>query len=72
MLALAAYELIAPAAFPAEGIVIALTPNSLAFDTAADNPLALNEAVGFNPSSLMSKSCIPISFPKSVHFKIGV
>ena len=61
--AFAAYALIAPAALPAEGIVSRRIPSSFALDTAAPSPRALNDPVGFIPSSLICKSEQPISAP---------
>jgi hypothetical protein len=51
MPAFAAYEVIAPAALPADGMVSFVMPSSFAFETAAPSPRALNDAVGFSPSS---------------------
>ena len=52
----AAYEDIAPAALPADGIVSLVIPSSLALDTAADKPRALKDAVGLTPSSFIRMS----------------
>ena len=62
----------APAALPADGIVSRVRPSSLALDTAADRPLALNDPVGFSPSSLMSRSLQPNSAPRRCAWKMGV
>ena len=47
----AQYDASAPPALPADGTVSRVSPSSFARDTAADSPRALNEPVGFWPSS---------------------
>ena len=49
----AQYDASAPPALPADGAVSRISPSSFARDTADDSPRALNEPVGFCPSSLM-------------------
>src|SRR6267378_2398406 len=61
--AAAAYAASAPPALPAVGAAKAFAPSCLARDTAAVIPRALNEPVGFNPSSLMYRRCKP-PFPQ--------
>src|SRR6266849_3562547 len=62
--AAAAYAASAPPAFPAVGAAKAFAPSCLARDTAAVIPRALNEPVGFNPSSLMKRCCkAPLLLP---------
>src|SRR5216683_4999352 len=51
--AAAAYAASAPPALPAVGAANAFAPSCLARDTAAVIPRALNDPVGFSPSSLM-------------------
>ena len=43
-----------PAAFPAEGIASFFSPKCRAMVTASESPRALNDPVGFRPSSLMN------------------
>jgi hypothetical protein len=45
--------------YPAVGVAMACMPNSLAFDTAALIPLALNEPVGLPDSSFQKTSLSP-------------
>src|SRR5687767_2575769 len=51
--AFAAYAAAAPPALPAVGKASVFAPSALATVTAADNPRALNDAVGFSPSSFI-------------------
>jgi hypothetical protein len=51
ILAFAQYALKAPTALPAVGITHCSIPSSFAFEIATLKPLALNEPVGFTPSS---------------------
>src|SRR5713226_7457147 len=57
--AAAAYAASAPPALPAVGAARAFAPSCLARETAVVIPRALNEPVGFNPSSLMYSRCNP-------------
>src|SRR6266852_7971135 len=59
--AAAAYAASAPPALPAVGAANAFAPSCLARDTAAVIPRALNDPVGFNPSSLMYRRFRPPS-----------
>ena len=68
----AAYAAIAPAAFPAEGMISWVNPTSLALETAAAKPRALKVPVGFNPSSLMYKLGIPRDAPNREACSRGV
>src|SRR6266478_3710625 len=62
--AAAAYAASAPPALPAVGAAKAFAPSCFARETAAVMPRALNEPVGFNPSSLMYSPCKPsLSLP---------
>ena len=72
MPALAAYADMAPAALPADGMVSLVRPSSLALETAADRPRALNEPVGLAPSSLMNSDFAPVSRPRRSAGSIGV
>src|SRR6266478_4899187 len=58
--AAAAYAASAPPALPAVGAAKAFAPSCLARETAAVIPRALNEPVGFNPSSLMNSRRRPL------------
>src|SRR5712692_10929383 len=62
--AAAAYAASAPPALPAVGAASAFAPSCLARDTAAVIPRALNEPVGFSPSSLMYRRFRPPSPPR--------
>ena len=68
----AAYAATAPPALPADGMVNPVAPSSTAFDTAADSPRALNEAVGLTPSSLISRLEQPSRAPRRSARAIGV
>src|SRR6266849_5629007 len=62
--AAAAYAASAPPALPAVGAAKAFAPSCLARETAVVMPRALNDPVGFNPSSLMYSHCKPpLSLP---------
>src|SRR5260370_31414886 len=66
--AAAAYAASAPPALPAVGAASAFAPSCFARETAAVIPRALNEPVGFSPSSLMYSRCKPpLSFPVDSH-----
>src|SRR5262249_1005554 len=68
----AAYAASAPPALPAVGIATAFTPSSLARDTAADNPRALNDPVGLVPSSLRRTRRNPARLPRRGTGRSGV
>ncbi len=53
-------------------MVILPIPSSFAFETAADNPRALKDAVGLTPSSLISRFGQPIAAPRRRASNIGV
>src|ERR1051326_7074962 len=61
--AAAAYAAMALAAFPAEGIATLRMPNSTHIETAQESPRALNDAVGFRPSSFTHSDSAPIRTP---------
>src|SRR5215471_2341424 len=63
MPAAAAYAAMALAALPADGIATFLIPNSTHIETAQERPRALNDAVGFKPSSLTKSASAPILAP---------
>src|SRR5260370_21994628 len=52
------------AAFAAEGMAHFLMPSSMAIEMAQDRPRALNEPVGFRPSSLTHRSDAPMRRPR--------
>ena len=60
------------AAFPAEGIASLRIPSSTAIDTAQDKPRALNDPVGFRPSSLIQSCSAPILAPRRAARTSGV
>ena len=51
------------AALPAEGIATFLMPSSTHMETAQESPRALNEPVGFRPSSFTHRSSAPMRAP---------
>ena len=61
--AAAPYAEAAEAALPAEGSAIAVAPSSFARETAQPSPRALNEPVGFLPSSFRSRPASPSASP---------
>src|ERR1700745_488044 len=72
MPAAAAYAASALAAFPAEGIATFLIPSSTHIDTAHESPRALNDAVGFRPSSLTHSESAPMRAPMRLVRSSGV
>ena len=54
----------APPALPAVGAANAFAPSCFARVTAVVMPRALNDPVGFSPSSLMYSFCNPMLAPK--------
>ena len=63
--AAAAYAARALAAFPADGAASFFSRNSTHMETAHDMPRALNDPVGFSPSSLIHRSAAPMRLPGS-------
>src|SRR5262249_46837540 len=62
--AAAAYAASALAAFPADGMATLEIPNSRHIEMAQESPRALNEAVGFNPSSFTHSASAPSAAPR--------
>src|SRR3954468_3291012 len=62
--AAAAYAARALAALPADGIATLVMPSSLHIEMAHERPRALNDAVGFSPSSLTHSASAPILAPR--------
>src|SRR2546427_5499763 len=69
--AAAAYAASAPPALPAVGAASAFAPSCLARETAVVIPRALNEPVGFKPSSLIYRRCMP-PCPQRLPFPQGM
>src|SRR5947208_3567687 len=61
--AAAAYAESALAALPAEGIASRFTPSSRHIEIAQESPRALNDPVGFSPSSLTRRLPAPMRAP---------
>src|ERR1017187_9731997 len=70
--AAAAYAAMALAALPAEGIATFLIPSSTHMETAHESPRALNEAVGFSPSSFTQSCSAPMRAPSLLVRTSGV
>src|SRR5262245_11386058 len=70
--AAAAYAARALAALPAEGIATLPMPSSLHMAMAQDSPRALNDAVGFVPSSFTQRASAPSREPSRRARHIGV
>src|SRR5688572_27269962 len=70
--AFAAYAAAAPPALPAVGRATVAAPSAFAMVTAAERPRALNDAVGFSPSSFMWKWRSPRRSPRRLAWINGV
>src|SRR5262249_31083045 len=70
--AAAAYAASAPPALPALGAASAFAPRNFAMVTAAVIPRALNDPVGFSPSSFTYNFGIPIDAPSRGVARVGV
>src|ERR1035441_8886359 len=70
--AAAAYAAMALAALPADGMATFLIPSSTHIETAQERPRALNDAVGFSPSSFTHSCSAPMRAPNRLVRTSGV
>ena len=60
------------AALPAEGMATLRMPSSTHIETAQESPRALNEPVGFSPSSFTQSASAPMRAPRRAVRTSGV